>query len=233
LFDRSKDYSDLLAGIATLQESCGQSTARDIIKPVRRLRKNYTHLAAIDFFPGTAQRRVDSALAELETTASRLLSPDEPRSCAATIPTLAIQDYQGRTWATRRRPWVDRLACAWLIRRCIDPNACLLWLTAPEDCPADALSFDFDGATFSHVNGLTSFETMLASFQLEHGGFKRLASLVHFLDVGGLQPPEACGIESVLAGLSAAHNDDDQLLHAASTVFDGLLAAFANEADNP
>jgi hypothetical protein len=56
---------------------------------------------------------------------------------------------------------------AWLIRRCIDPQAKLLWLATPADCPSDALGFDFDGATFTHVGARVSFEVLLASFGLE------------------------------------------------------------------
>lgn len=67
---------------------------------------------------------------------------------------------------------------------------------------------------------------MLASFDLDKPALKRLGALVHFLDVGGVQPPEAVGIESVLAGLRDAILDDDQLLATASAVFDSLLVTF-------
>ena len=145
---------------------------------------------------------------------------------AGRIAQLQRTHYQGRTWATRARPWVDRLASAWLIRRQIDPQARLLWLAHPQDCPADALGFDFDGATFSHVEGRVTFEVLLASFALEGPALQRLGALVHFLDAGGVQPPEASGVEAVLAGLRASIADDDQLLQAASAVFDALLYHF-------
>jgi hypothetical protein len=118
------------------------------------------------------------------------------------------------------------LASAWLIRHFIDPQAQLLWLSSPSDCPSDALGFDFDGATFSHLDGRVTFEVLLASFALEKPGLKRLGALVHFLDVGGVQPPEAVGIESVIAGLRDTIKNDDQLLIAASAVFDSLLVTF-------
>jgi len=94
------------------------------------------------------------------------------------------------------------------------------------DCPADALGFDFDGATFSHVGSRVTFEVLAASFGLEQPAIARLGLLVHYLDVGGVQPPEAAGIESVLAGLRETLTQDDQLLTAASAIFDGLLASF-------
>ncbi|MGN5148609.1 chromate resistance protein ChrB domain-containing protein [Aeromonas enteropelogenes] len=121
---------------------------------------------------------------------------------------------------------MDRLASAWLIRRFIDPAARFLWLAAPAECPPDALGFDFDGATFSHLGSRVTFEVLAASFALEAPAIARLGQLVHFLDVGGAPPPEATGVESVLAGLRASIRDDDQLLTAANAVFDGLLATF-------
>lgn len=226
LFERSEEFSALLADIAKLRGELSADTASDILKQSRKLRKAFTSLSAIDFFPGEAQRQTETALNELELSVVRILSPDEPHAIQGLISLLSISDYQDRAWATRSRPWVDRLACAWLIRRFIDPQAHLLWLASPSDCPADALGFDFDGATFSHVDGRVTFEVLLASFNLENPALKRLGALVHFLDIGGVQPPEAVGIESVLSGLRDAINDDDQLLAAASAVFDSLLVTF-------
>lgn len=226
LFERSEEFSALLADIAKLRGELSADTAPDIIKQSRKLRKAFTSLFAIDFFPGEAQRQTETALSELELSIVRILSPDEPHAIEGAISLLSISDYQGRTWATRSRPWVDRLASAWLIRHFIDPQAQLLWLSSPSDCPSDALGFDFDGATFSHLDGRVTFEVLLASFALEKPGLKRLGALVHFLDVGGVQPPEAVGIESVIAGLRDTIKNDDQLLIAASAVFDSLLVTF-------
>jgi hypothetical protein len=139
-------------------------------------------------------------------------------------------NYLGRVWATRKRPWVDRLASAWLIRRFIDPKAKIAWLESPGDCSTAAVGFDFDGATFSHVGARVTFEVLLASFGIQSPSLIRMGGLVHFLDVGGVQPPEAGGIESVLAGLRETIDDDDHLLALSSGVFDGLWATFEKTA---
>jgi len=229
LFDRSEDYSKLRAEI----EACrGQLTAENVLsttRQIRKLRKGYEQLAGIDYFPGKPKQQIDAALQELETAVSRALSTDEPHSRDLPIAALRLGDYQGRVWATRKRPWVDRLACAWLIRRFIDPQARILWLNSPQDCPADALGFDFDDATFSHVGNRVTFETLQASFEIQAPGLGRIAALVHYLDIGGIQPMEAAGIERVLAGLRETILHDDHLLAAASAIFDGLLAAFVKE----
>lgn len=233
LFNRSEEYALILADVAKLSAALASEYIQDQLKQLRKLRKAFTCLSAIDFFPGEAQLQTETALIQLELGIALILSPDEPHPVEGLIASLSIGDFRGKTWATRQRPWVDRLACAWLIRRFIDPHAHLLWLPSPADCPKDAIGFDFDGARFSHIDGSVTFEVLLASFSLETPALKRLGSLIHFLDVGGVQPPEASGIESVLAGLRDAILDDDQLLAAASAVFDSLLVTFEKGVNTP
>ena len=229
LFDRTAEFSELFNQIAACRAELKEESALDVLKQCRKLRKSLEQLVAIDFFPGEAQRQADAALQSLELDANRVLSPDEPHATQQGVARLSIDDYRSRIWATRARPWVDRLASAWLIRRFIDPDARFLWLKSPADCPKKALGFDFDGAAFTHVGMRVTFETLLASFGLETPPLLRLGLLVHSLDAGGVQPPEAAGVERVLAGMREAITDDDQLLLVAAGVFEGLMTAFNNE----
>jgi hypothetical protein len=233
LFDRSGDYAALLQDIGRAGESISPDAADAAVRQARKCRRAFAAIAATDFFAGEAQRQAEAALLELEQSARRALAPGEPQPIDVSIATLQIRDFQGRTWATRRRPWVDRLACAWLIRRFIDRRARILWLKAPADCPRDALGFDFDGARFSHVGARVTFEVLLTSFGLEQAALKRIGALVHYLDVGGVQPAEAAGIEGALAGMREAIDDDDRLVKAASLVFDGLLSHFEGKEPGP
>jgi len=228
-FDRSDDYGKLRAEIEECRGQLNAENALATTKQIRKLRKAYDQLVSIDYFPGKPKQQIDSALQELETAVSRALSPDEPHSSNQPITALNRGDYQGRIWATRKRPWVDRLACAWLIRRFIDEQAQILWLNSPTDCPVNALGFDFDEATFSHVGNRVTFETLQASFEIQEPGLNRIAALVHYLDIGGIQPVEAAGVERVLTGLRETITHDDHLLAAASAIFDGLLAGFVKE----
>ncbi|WP_199739004.1 chromate resistance protein ChrB domain-containing protein [Herminiimonas sp. KBW02] len=229
LFDRAAEFAELAHDIAQCQARLAEDKASDIIKQARKLRKNFEQLATIDFFPGEAQKQTAALLQDLETAALRSASPDEPHFVAGEIPRLSSADYRGRIWATRARPWMDRLASAWLIRRFIDPEASILWLASASDCPSDALGFDFDGATFTHIGAKVTFETLLASFGLDSPALSRLGGIVHFIDVGGIQPPEASGIERALAGVRSTITDDDQLLAIASGIFDGLLTTFEQD----
>lgn len=223
LFDRTADFAvlaDEARALAGELEALDGTTAARRLQPLDR---RFAQLAAIDYFPGEAQRQTLALLEDLRQTLARRDSPDEPRPTDGTIPRCIPAAFQGRRWATRARPWVDRLASAWLIRRHIDPHARFLWLASPADCPADALGFDFDGATFTHVGGRVSFETLLAAFGLEgDAALLRLGGLVHFLDVGGLPVAEAAGLEAMLAGLRAGEADDDALLDGACKLFDWI-----------
>ena len=231
LFNRSEEYAALLAELGKAAGELTPVSAPDVLKQARKLRKTVDQLSQIDFFPGQERAQTETVLVELEGDCARLISPDEPHAAVGAISSLNIGDFQGRTWATRAKPWVDRLATAWLIRRFIDPNARILWLKSPKDCPKDALGFDFDGARFSHVGAKVTFEVVAASFGLMEPALQRMGLLVHYLDVGGVQPPEAVGVEAALEGLSTTITDDDQLLNLASVIFDGLLTTFQKPAD--
>lgn len=139
-------------------------------------------------------------LATIEQVINQRLSPNEPQSVAGELSLLDRGAFRGRLWATRRRPWVDRLASAWLIRRFIDDEARFLWLAAPETCPATAVGFDFDGAPFSHVGTLVTFEVLVRRFVLDAVIPDSLGRLIHFLDVGGVPTPEAAGVKAFLQG---------------------------------
>ncbi|HRP26729.1 chromate resistance protein ChrB domain-containing protein [Thauera sp.] len=224
LFDRSEEYANIAGEIRDLGRSQASLDGAVAARKLQTLGRRFEQVTRIDFFPGEAQRQTLSLIDDLRAALMRRLSPDEPTARPADIPVCARADFQGRVWATRARPWVDRLASAWLIRRFIDPHARIVWLASPSDCKADWLGFDFDGATFSHVGTKVTFETLLASFELESDpALLRLGALVHCLDAGGLPVPEAPGIEALLAGLRASEPDDDALHARACEIFDWLL----------
>jgi hypothetical protein len=226
LFDRMADYQQLATDIAACRDDLDKVAPADLSRRARKLRKQLDAIAQTDFFPGQAHPQTAAMLDTLDAAIRSRLSPDEPTPRTAAIAQLDAAHFQSRLWATRRRPRVDRLASAWLIRRFIDANARFLWLEAPADCPAEALGFDFDGAAFSHVGERVTFETLLASFGLEANPvLARIAQIVHYLDVGGLPVAEATGLEMLLTGMRASIADDDVLLDAASAAFDYFSSA--------
>lgn len=227
LFDRGEDYAALLAAMRKLKK-------KDAKPALRKITRDFEAIAATDYFPGEAKNQVEAALADLAA-----LAAGEPRPASGQIRRLTSADFSGRTWATRKHLWVDRMASAWLIRRCIDRKAKFLWLDDIKRCPKDALGFDFDGAAFTHVAAVSNapervtFEVLALSFGLDADpAIARIGSIVHSLDVGGVPVAEAAGIEALLAGLRAAAPNDDKLLTEATRVFDGLYKNFSREKTN-
>ncbi len=234
LFDRSDAYAELRRTWKDANPGLATLGSTELARLQRKLQKEFEALRVIDFFPGEASVEAEAAWVDFNKRIESLVSPDEPHETQGRVPRLDARQYQGRIWATRQRLWVDRVASAWLIRRFIDPDARFAWLTQPSDCPPQALGFDFDGATFSHVGDRVTFETLMASFGLEADpGLARLATVVHALDIGGEPVPEAKGFEAVMAGARERLSDDDALLAEIGTVLDSLYAHFVREAQRP
>ncbi len=226
LFDRTEAYTQWRDTATALQAELAQLTETDARRRLRSVADVLQGLHRIDYYPGAAAAQADADLASLRQALDACFSRGEPAALPAHgIARLEASQFQNKRWATRARPWVDRLACAWLIRRFIDPGARFVWLADPASPPADVLGFDFDGARFTHVGALVTFEVLIASFRLEADPrLQRLARAVHYLDAGGMPVPEAAGLEAVLAGLREVHADDDALTQAAAQVFDALYA---------
>ena len=228
LFDRTAEYEPWLGELTQTRQLLPTLAGAELQRLQRRHARTYEAIRKIDFFPGEASIRAEAQWRDFTNAVEALQSPGEPQATAGRIARRDRMQYQGRLWATRRHLWVDRVASAWLIQRFIDPAARFVWLDSLADCPADALGFDFEGATFSHVGDRVTFEVLLASFGLDGDrGLQRLGAMVHALDVGGATTPEAGGFEAVLAGARKRWPDDDALLADVGGVLDSLHAHFS------
>jgi len=126
-------------------------------------------------------------------------------------------------WATRAGVHIDRAACAWLIRRFLDPQAEFVFVADPADIPADATPFDVRGAELGHVGGDCSFETILRRHELTDPVLWRIVEAVHGGDVDDerFDAPEAAGLDVLLRGLSMT-GTDEQTLAVSAALFDVL-----------
>lgn len=227
LFDRTSAYASLIARMGAAQKAAGRLAAPRAETLARRLRRSLEDLARTDFYPGEASRQAREAMAGLEGALRGHSSVGEPRSARARVRRLDASKYQRRVWATRKNPWIDRLASAWLIKRFIDRGARFSWIERPRDRPRGAVGFDFDGAEFTHVGNRVTFEVLLESFGLERdAALSRLAAAIHFLDIGGVPVADAGGLEMVLKGARGNARSDDELALAAATVFDHVYSAY-------
>jgi hypothetical protein len=232
LFDRGEEYGALVAKMTAARAALQRLGKRKAETLVQRLRRLLADLEAVDFYPGQAQLQAREAMAGIESETRFLYSAGEPHAAKGRVRRLDPARYRNRTWATRTRPWVDRLASAWLIKRFIDARARFAWIEKPRDRPKGALGFDFDGADFTHVGNRVTFEVLLGSFDLdEDPALARIAAIVHFLDVGGIPVEEARGLEVVLKGARDDARSDDDLVLAAGRIFDHLYSAYRGKGE--
>jgi len=126
-------------------------------------------------------------------------------------------------WATRSGCHVDRAACAWLLRRFVDPDAEFVFVDDPDDVPSNATPFDMRGVELSHHGGDCTFETMLRHFSLDDPVLWDVARVVHEADLADerFEEPEAAGLDAICRGLTFV-TDDDRVLDVSAVLFDGL-----------
>lgn len=230
LFDRGAEYAAVLQRVATFRRSLRRMSEPEGRRELGALKRDGSSLTAIDFFPGAARQELAKSLTAAEKDFAAKFSPDEPHPAQQKINRRNPRDYQARLWGTRQHLWVDRICSAWLIKRFIDIKATFEWLAKPSDLPRGAVGFDFDGAEFTHVGDLVTFEVLQASFGLDSDeALQRIGALVHGLDVGGLSAPEAPGFAAILSGGRAEAADDDALVKAIFPVIDLLFAGYRSE----
>lgn len=180
-------------------------------------------------------QRTAAELRELGISASILAggSLDWAAAGHPMLPRAAADAYGGpaRVWVTRRRPKIDRVACPWLIRRFLDPEARILFVEPDQVLAVAAdtggIAFDTPGAPIEHDGPRCSFDTLLDATGL--AGFAPLAELaviVRAADTDDLaSSPQAAGYLAASLGLSALAGDDDQaMLRHGFVVLDGLYA---------
>ena len=224
LFDagRDADYNELTQAAHRLLET-GPSSGAEIAKLQRRL----AEIVRLDFFGAHGRQDAEAALRELD--AQRHVHPDVGRTGEPT-PWLSA-DLKNRVWVTRRGVHVDRIACAWLIRRFIDPKASFKFVDAKNHAPeAGELRFDMVDAEFTHEGDRCSFETLLLRAELERDpALAVIGEIIHDLDIGDgkFGRPETPGLGAMLSGVCASTDDDLQRIASAGDALDQFHAYFS------
>jgi len=228
LFDRSSEYGALLDQIKAARTRLRRLGPRKAKTSLDRLQRQADKLVAIDFYPGAAKSQATDALASLQRDFGAIYARGEPRTSRRQLRPGDRVKYQARVWATRKDPWVDRLASAWLIGRFIDPAARFVWLDRPSSLPRKAIGYDFDGAQFTHVGNRVTFEVLMETFGLDRDpALAAIGASVHFLDVGGAPAGDAKGLETVLKGVKEKARNDDAMLAEAVRIFDHFYSTYA------
>ena len=221
LFDRSARYDNLVKNVEGLRLGFGHSDPGAISRVLLKQKRDFETIAALDFFPTPAKARAQKAIADADQAIRKLLFNQSQTDIGPG------EKLVGRTWVTRKPLWADRLACAWLVRRFVDPEGKVRWLEKTQEPPDGSIGFGFDGAHFASSEARVTYEEIVAQLKLGYNlALVKIGNIVHFLEARGTPVPEAAGVQTLLQGaLRRAHNDDELLAEAEKT-FDLLYEAY-------
>ena len=235
LFDaaRDEDYEAVAKELRTLIERLDigvtSEEKAEARSQARRLRRRLSDIAAIDFFGATGRLTAESLIAEIE---SRLAEDVDMTKQLVEVPAQTLGDFKGRTWVTRKGVHVDRIACSWLIRRFIDPEAVIRFVPGKGYKPkVGELRFDMFEGEITHEGDRCSFEVLLARAGIADPALQAISEIVHDIDLkdSKFSREETTGIASLIAGICAANPQDEQRVVQGTSVFDNLYQYFRSK----
>lgn len=224
---RDEDYAEVAAAARELgTRGAGDG---DLAGPVARLRKQLDEIVTIDFFGADGREPAEGLVSGLEARVQveetdMNAQPNEP------TPVTPVGGLQGRVWVTRQGVQVDRIASAWLIRRFIDANARFKFVPGKGyAAQAGELRFDMFEGEFTHRGERCTFEVLLAETGLDDAALGAIAEIIHDIDLkdGKYGRDETAGIRTLIAGIAAAHDDDNQRLERGAAILDDLYSSFS------
>jgi hypothetical protein len=231
LFDaaRDEDYGSIAKEARTLsarlEATPAQERNAEAHAQVTRLRKRLAQVAAIDFFESSGRVAAEGLIADLEARITEDTMTDRQPQASS----LRRMELKGRTWVTRKGVHIDRIACSWLIRRFIDPDAVIRFIAGKGYLPKKGeLRFDMFEGEITHEGDRCSFEVLLERAGIEDPALQAIAEIVHDIDLKDAKfgREEATGIASLIAGIASANSDDQNRLAQGAPVFDNLYQYF-------
>ena len=225
----AKAFEDLERKLSSTQKGGKQQNIKGISDQVARLQKEFEEVKRIDFFSSKEGQSLTAKMNRMNAEIKKYSGTEAKKERSEAISHRALADYQGKTWVTRKRPFIDRMASAWLIRKFIAKDATFDFMDEKdmETFGKQSVTFDVRGGEFTHTGDLCTFEVLMKAFGLRDKTVKKIAEIVHDLDLkdGKYKSPEAKGLEDILTGIRKTAKDDKDMLDRGMTVFEMLYVS--------
>ncbi|MBI5196876.1 MAG: chromate resistance protein [Nitrospirae bacterium] len=230
---REKDYKkiereldEIERKISGVKKGTGAFDFKKLSGRLKKLSKGFEEFQRIDFFASRAGIALKKRISEAENEIRNLSGYTAKEEL---IINKRAEDYRRRTWVTRKGPFVDRIASAWLVKKFIDNEATFRFIQENEAQKAglrDVL-FDIKAGEFTHTGGMCTFEVLLKCFRIKDKALKTISEIVHELDLkdGVYAPQESRGIEEILRGIRKSSKDDSEILERGMEVFEFLYSS--------
>ncbi len=236
---RESDYRKLEKGLDGLEVKINSIKKGSRLKNIKTLNgqlnrylKEFDDIKQIDFFPGKLRYDVEKKLDSLHKDFKKIIQADLKKGGAEqeiSIPHKRKNNYQGKIWVTRKKPFVDRMASAWLIKKFVDSNAIFRFIDESKvgNMNKGSITFDIKGGEITHIGNLCTFEVFIKSFGIKDRAVKKIAELVHELDMKDdrYSSLEAKGIEEILLGIRKTSKGDLEALEKGMAVFEMFYAS--------
>jgi len=214
---RAKDYAELITPLAEFVRKNKKKIGPDFHETLEKFQTEFHGLREMDYFDCPKAQDAQMLLRQAENLLNK---------ATVKVPRVDKKRFLGRSWLTRPRPQIDRVASAWLIRRFIDKDATFVFAPNPKDLP-DAVPYDMFEVDFSHHGEDCTFETLVKRFGIEDKSVQAIAEMIHDADVedGKFKRVDCVGIDRVLKGFAVLKFPDEQILARGFEIFDALYAA--------
>ncbi|MBF0320053.1 MAG: chromate resistance protein [Nitrospirae bacterium] len=223
---RKKDYAVLESHIDEIEAKITQplkdAAAKKLSDRFHKCLKEFNDIRKIDFFPAE-EEALTGKIEVLREKINNITRAGGKSNEPTAIVQRNIEDYQGKTWVTRELPFVDRMSCAWLIKRFIDKGA-VIGIAGEGGPGTDTVSFDVMGGEFTHVGSYCTFEVLVKAFNLKDKVLKKIAEIVHEIDIRDdeYKSLESPGVEEILTGIKKTASSDIEALERGAAIFELL-----------
>lgn len=231
---REKDYSVVIKKVEEIERKVNSfrkgspQNNKKLTDQMLRLDKEFQGIRAVDFF---SSKTGEAIKRHIKTLQSEIRGMTEPgiKEQKITLVSKQIENYQSMNWVTRKKPFIDRMASAWLIKKFIDKKAVFNFMNERdmESLAEGTAAFDVRGGEFTHFGDMCTFETLVKSFGIKDKAVKKIAEIIHELDVKDekFKPDEARGIEGLLSGIRKTAKTDAEALGKGMEIFEMLYAS--------
>jgi hypothetical protein len=230
---RDEDYAEISREAESILDSTPPAPSitgeerSELGNALARLKRRFATIKKLDFFRATGREAACTLLEKIEfrlceSERKTIEGPDRPEI-------VDFLEFRGRTWVTRKGVYADRMACAWLIKRFIDPDASFRFVSEKAYRPRTGeLRFDMFEGEFTHDGDHCSFEVMVQRFGLTDKSLLEIGRIIHDLDLKETKhtKPETSGILALIDGIVLSRKSDEDRVERGSMMFDDIYEYF-------
>jgi hypothetical protein len=227
---REGEYNEIADEIRGLSAKLAVADSREELKAhLGRLKNRHLQNVAMDFFGANGRETADGLIDALEKDFSED-SAQQPKEELLLQP--AVENLKSRVWVTRQGVHVDRIACAWMIKRFIDEHAAFKFVL-PKNYQhvTGELRFDMFDAEFTHEGDRCSFEVLLKRAGLDDPALVSISEIVHDIDLKDEKfgREETSGVKALINGICGTAYEDLERIARGSAIFNDLYTVFQRD----